>query len=171
MKDLLKKSDGSFRIDLDQLYFPFVEKLFNVLQACRERGQDYYPIYGYRSWALQHQLRMKFLNGTGGRAAPAGDSAHNYGLAVDVAADSDMKRLGLQPSWEEKKYAILGEETKKAGLVWGGGFNDMPHVQWPGYVSGKDMAVLRKIWKASEGADEQAKLQAIWQYLDALSGK
>lgn len=168
--DLLKR-DGKMRIDLDLCYFPFVEKALRVLAACRTRGQDYMPTFGHRSWAQQHQLRQNFLNKTGGQAAPAGLSAHNYGLAWDVCADGDKDKGGLQPSWDVKRYVILGEEAEREGLVWGGRFNDSPHIQWPGFVNGTQLRVLQNIWNdCPKTSTDTQKLRAVWLYLDALAG-
>lgn len=167
--ELLKLKDGRMRIDLDRCYGPFLGKALKVLAACRERGQDYYPTFGYRSWAQQHQLRQAFLTGKGGKAAPAGESAHNYGLAWDVCADSDQTKPGLQPNWSTDRYKILGEETKKAGLVWGGSFNDSPHIQWPGYVNGAQLRTLQKVWKTCpQEASDLQRLCAVWQYIEVL---
>lgn len=52
--------------------------------------------YGFRSMAEQKALHDKFLDG-GPLAAPAGRSAHNFGLAVDVAINVDGKIV----SWSE----------------------------------------------------------------------
>jgi hypothetical protein len=54
--DLLKKLDGSFRINLDQLYEPFFEAVLDVLAACRKRGQDFCPTHGFRSFSEQSAL-------------------------------------------------------------------------------------------------------------------
>ena len=167
--DLLKDIQGRFRIDLDKCYGRFIEKCLRVLAACRSRGQDYMPTHGFRSWPQQHQLRQAYLSGKGGKAAPAGLSAHNYGLAWDVAADSDPGRTGLQPSWQAKHYKILGEETKREGLVWGGSFNDSPHIQWPGFVNAEQLRVLQNVWRnCPSEASEIQRLNAVWQYIEAL---
>lgn len=154
------------RVNLDLIYPPLLEDVLEVLAACRKRGADYYAIFGYRSWAEQHQLRQRYLNGTGGRAAPAGYSAHNYGLAFDFARDGDPAKAGLQPVWNAKDYDVLGDEAQKRGLVWGASFNDRPHVQIAKYVSGGQLEPLRKVWNATAG-DQAAKLRAVWAYVDA----
>jgi len=63
--------------------------------------------YGYRSIAEQAELHTKYLAG-GPRAAPPGESAHNFGLAVDVVLDADPDKPGLQASWD----------TKHPGWIW-----------------------------------------------------
>jgi peptidoglycan L-alanyl-D-glutamate endopeptidase CwlK len=78
--------------------------------------------------------------------APAGLSAHNYGLGVDF-----VRMVGVTPSWHEGDYATLGEEAAKVGLEWGGHWRepDRPHVQWPGYVTTQQLLPLRKVYLAN----------------------
>lgn len=161
---LFKKADGVFRVDIGKLYPPFLEKLMNVLAACSARGADYYVTEGFRSWGRSHSLYLAFLNG-GPRAAPAGFSGHNYGLAVDVTHDSDLTIPGLQPDWKADNYIILGEEVRAGGLAWGGDYKsgqpDRPHIAWPGYDSKPALAKLHDAWLA-ENSTADDKLQAVW---------
>lgn len=64
---------------------------------------SWYITFGFRSLAEQAKLYEIYQNG-GPRAAPAGKSAHNFGLAVDVVVDID-KKAGLQASWDERQEA------------------------------------------------------------------
>lgn len=152
------------RIDLDLLYPPFRDLMFEVIAACRAKGSFYVAQYGFRSWPQQHQLRLAWLNKQGGRAAPAGYSAHQYGLAIDFVADQFPDTPGLQPDWTDAAYDCLGREAQGAGLIWGVGFGDRPHVQWPGYVSGTELQPLLDIWKTSVGTD-LARLGKVWQHV------
>lgn len=156
------------RVYLGAYYPPFLDRVLEARAKAAERGAQYVSEHGFRSWALQHQLRGLFLAGKGGRAAPAGLSAHQYGLADDCTADADPVKPGLQPTWEPKRYAILGEESQRVGLIWGASFNDRPHTQWPGFVSASELKVLQKIWREASDATDDMKLRAIWQYLSAL---
>ena len=135
------------RINLDQLYLPFLTKVLEVLAACRDRGADYYAISGYRSPGEQAALYFQ------GRTAPGlvvtnakpYESSHNFGLAIDVCRDGLIDRRGLQPDYRPASYGVLGEEAAKVGLVWGGTWKkpDRPHVQWPGFVTAGELAALR----------------------------
>lgn len=154
------------RIDLDLIYPPFLERVLDGLAACRARGFDYFATRGFASWAKQHQLYMAFLNGTGGRAAPAGSSSHNYGLALDFTFDADRKKPGLQPSWKEREYDVLGEEMQKLGLHWGANYNDRPHVSWPTHVNGKQLRGLGSIAMQHGGTDTTEGRLAVWRHLD-----
>lgn len=152
------------RIDLDKIYPPFLERALTLLARCRKRGADYVAIFGYRSYAEQAQLHANYLAGKGGRAAPPGASAHNYGLAIDFARDADASAPGLQPDWSDAAYRILGEEAAKLGLHWGAGYGDRPHISWPGYVSASDLAPLRLVWERSRGTDAE-RLAEVWRHI------
>lgn len=92
---------------------------------------SWYVTEGFRSLERSAQLYAAYLKG-GPRAAPAGKSAHNFGLAIDVSLDGDPSKPGNQPTWN----------TKMAGWVWlkersiphprlrnGWSFNDWPHIE------------------------------------------
>lgn len=114
---------------------------------------DWYVTEGYRSPERSAKLYDEYINGVwiigpdgqwvrgkkGPRAAPAGKSAHNFGLAIDVVLDGDAAKPGLQVSWN----------TKAAGWTWlktasiihprlknGWSFSDWPHLErfkWENY--------------------------------------
>lgn len=152
------------RIDLDLLYTPFLERLLEAKARARARGVDYYSLEGYRTYGRSHFLYGQWLSGKGGRAAPAGASSHNFGLATDECRDIDLTKPGLQPRWKDADYDILGEEVQRLGLHWGAGYGDRPHVSWPGFVSRAQLAPLDKIYRHTEG-DLAVKLQAVWLHV------
>lgn len=154
------------RVYLGAYYPPFREKIIEMKRRCYERGCEYWSEFGYRSFALQADLRKKYLAGMGGKAAPAGYSAHQFGLADDSTRDRSLTP-GLQPTWEQKAYDVLGEEAARIGLAWGARYADRPHVQWPGFENGTQLAPLRKIFLDHPGATEDECLRACWAYLDA----
>lgn len=171
------------RVYLGGYYPRFREKSLRVRAACFARKAQYVSEYGYRSMSIQRQLRnnyqLKLANaltpaqlkqGLGGRAAPPGLSGHQYGLAEDVTADSNVTLAGLQPSWDPAAYVVYGEECEREGLVWGQSFGDMPHSNLSHFTSGSELAVLLKIWEACPyGTTDDARLVAVWNYLDALA--
>lgn len=147
------------RVDLDRVYPPFVAVSLEVITGCAARGVRYVATHGFRDLSEQAQLRRLYVEGKGGKASPAGLSAHNYGLAFDFVCDASP-RPGVQPDWRESAYLVLGEEAMKAGLVWGGRFGDSPHVQWPGYVNALQLTPLRTLVQQSSLADVWARLDA-----------
>lgn len=99
----------------------------------------WYVLSGLRTMEEQAALHRIALAG-GPRAAPPGRSAHNYGLAVDVALDGNMGTPGLQPD-----YKVV----RNSGWLWlrdviaphprlssGWRYGDWPHIerfQWVKY--------------------------------------
>ena len=150
------------RVDLDRVYLPFVAVALEVVARCEARGATYVATFGFRSVEEQAELRRLFLAGKGGKAAPGGLSAHNYGIAFDFVRDGDA-RVGVQPDWRLPAYKVLGEEAVKAGLIWGGSFGDAPHVQWPGYVSAVQLGSLRLLTARREPP-------AVWEHFDKERG-
>ncbi|WP_002640252.1 M15 family metallopeptidase [Myxococcus hansupus] len=115
------------RVDLDRVYLPFSAVSLEVIARCAARGIRYVATHGFRDLTEQAELRRLYLAGKCGKASPAGLSAQNYGLAFDFVCDASP-RPGAQSDWREPAYRVLGEESAKAGLVWGGRFGDSPHV-------------------------------------------
>jgi peptidoglycan L-alanyl-D-glutamate endopeptidase CwlK len=66
--------------------------------------------------------------------------------------------------WAGPHYDCLGEVMQARGLVWGGSWNtlDRPHVQWPGYVTAKELAPLLPLMKDASTPDVQKRLQNAW---------
>lgn len=95
---------------------------------------------GRRSLELQAQLRERHLAG-GPLAAAPGESAHNYGLAVDVAPDLDSDPVnGLQPNWILKSAPwiwLKANTVPHPRLRSGWSFGDSGHIErfrWRRYI-------------------------------------
>lgn len=156
------------RVDTSLLYPPFLELLKRVLAECRQEGADYWAICGTRTPTEQAALYFQ------GRTAPGPivtnaqpwHSAHQYGIAVDLCRDANLDRAGLQPSWKREDYALLGRVCARRGLTWGGTFKfyDAPHVQWPGYVSARELAPLKAVATQSPGSPPEY-LRRVWDVL------
>ena len=159
------KGENLFRrLDVSLLYPPFFAVVSAAVERCRARGHEYVATYGFRNYHEQGALHLKWKMGAGGKAAPAGLSAHQYGLAADFTADLREDKPGLQPDFRLPEYDVLGEEVRRVGLVWGASFGDAPHVQWPGYLTAKQLLPLRA-YVATFG--EAVALPRIWAVLDA----
>jgi len=94
---------------------------------------------GYRGLAEQAELWRIYRAG-GPKAAPAGKSAHNYGLAIDVVPDGDTGRPGIQPDWSGSSHAWkwLGDAVDAhPRLRHGRHFGDSPHIERLGWTQYK----------------------------------
>lgn len=151
-------------VNLDLFYPRFLEKLLRVKAACKARGALYLTTEGYRSMDRSAELFKAYQEG-GNRAAPPGSSGHNFGISSDEA-------LIIQPSpnrvirWNKEDFAVLREELAKEGLLSGAVYGDYPHVDFPGFVTGKELAPLRQIWDRHKNLDTLPRLKKVWQYLD-----
>lgn len=158
------------RCNLDLIYPPFLAVALEVIAECRRYGSEYWATRGCASFAEQDAKYAQGRTAPGPivTAARGGSSAHNYGLAFDFTADGDTVTQGLQPFWNSNAYDMLGLKAEKSELVWGGHWTkpDRPHVQWAGYVTGKELEPLRLKYLAAKGT-ELEKLQAVWKYIDA----
>lgn len=92
----------------------------------------WWVISGRRTLAEQTRLWQVYQAG-GPRAAPPGRSAHNYGLAVDLALDMDPLALGLQPSWKVAKSRgwlwLRDAAAAHPRLASGWRYGDWPHLE------------------------------------------
>jgi peptidoglycan LD-endopeptidase CwlK len=160
------------RIDLDLLYAPFLEKLLDMLADCQVQQREYVATLGYRTWVQQDEYYAQ------GRTRPGpiitnargGESAHNYGIAVDFFA-SKPHAVGTPaiPDWTPGAYDLLGQMAKLRGLEWGGDwgrFPDRPHVQWPGYDTAVTLAPLRAAYLQDPAEMVEDKLHRVWSVLD-----
>lgn len=151
------------RIDSTKLYPPFASALAAMLDEAMRAGAQFWAISGFRAYAEQQALYDQ------GRATPgkvvsnakAGESAHNFGIAVDLCRDGLVDRAGLQPDYKPEAYEMLRELAPKYGLVWGGAwkFRDNPHVQMPHYVTARDLEPLRYCY-------ESGGLVSVFAFLD-----
>lgn len=157
------------RIDVSMLYPPFLERLKALLDEAHSLGADFFVISGFRDYAAQSALYAqgrtvdgKHTPGPKVTNAKAGESVHNFGLGADVCRDGLLDRSGLQPDYRPESYEILRELAPKHGLVWGGSWltPDYPHVQWPGFVTAKQLAPLKDRFEAMG-------LKSAFDYLDA----
>ncbi len=146
-------------VNLDLLYPPFLEALLDCLMECHLLNSSYKVYSGHRPFEEQEELYKKHLQG-GPRAAPPGLSAHNYGLAIDCA-----RIVAGKLSWDAKDYAEMEATAPKHGLITGKSFNDQPHVQFPGYVTGAQLLPLKALYSGMTQGDELSKLKLVWETL------
>lgn len=134
-------------IGLESQFYGDIEKLLD------ESPHTWYVTFAVRSLKEQAILYEKHLKG-GPLAAPPGQSAHNFGLAVDVCLDRDVNKRGLQMDWNTAHdgWKWLFDAVKKhPRLKSGVSFGDAPHIEslkWKGgryAASGKLSLDLAKL--------------------------
>lgn len=112
----------------------FTQPVLRVLARLQERGYSFVLLEGYRSPERQEKLANLGSHVTSARAF---QSKHQFGLAVDLAPVRDGRLvISERDPWALRAYMVLGEETEKAGLTWGGRwwFKDYGHVEAAGPV-------------------------------------
>lgn len=82
-----------------------------------EEGIDARVVSSFRSLAEQRKLHDAYVRGRGGRAAPPGSSAHNFGLAVDVNLARAGKALDAFSREGRRAYAALHDVAARYGLA------------------------------------------------------
>lgn len=159
-------ADLLMRLDLDKIYAPFLDAILEVVASCRKQGTDYWALRGFATYGEQMALWCQGRTQPGPIVtyAKAGESMHNFGLAIDFCPDALHMKPGLQPDWRPEKFDLLGSECFAAGLVWGGKWKrpDRPHVQWP--LPQHALPLVRKAFEADG-------LAAAWAVVDGLRGK
>jgi peptidoglycan LD-endopeptidase CwlK len=101
-----------------------VMALYLKAQALMPAGVTIRIVQGLRTFAEQHALYLQRPSVT---KADAGQSYHNYGLAIDFCLMQDGKLI-----WEvNDSWMKVVKVFKDAGYEWGGEwkFKDNPHLQ------------------------------------------
>lgn len=107
----------------------FQQRVLAIYAVMKQRGYEMALVEGYRSPARQAELSAA------GKAtrAKAGQSCHQYGLAVDSAILKDGKlQWNMNDRWVKDGYFLYGDLAEQAGLTWGGNWRsikDYVHVE------------------------------------------
>jgi peptidoglycan L-alanyl-D-glutamate endopeptidase CwlK len=153
------------RIDISLIEPDFRLRVELALQELSRSGVVFVATCGYRSPTDQDALYAsgRTISGPIITHARAWESAHQFGLAIDVVRDIDDKP-GVQPSWQASDYLPLAMATQKFGLVWGGlwRFPDAPHIQDERVLTSYQMAALKSAWRMSSAMTSQDKLRMVW---------
>lgn len=151
------------RIDTTKLYPPFAAALKAMLDDAFQQGISYWAVSGFRTYGEQMALWQQGRTSPGPvvTRAKGGESAHNFGIAVDLCRDGIINRAGLQADYKPESYEMLAVLAPAYGLVWGGSWAhpDRPHVQLPNYVTSAQMEPLRYSY-------ELGGLVNVFTYLD-----
>ena len=100
-------------------------------------------VSGYRSFAEQTVLYNQGRTTAGNKVtnAKAGESYHNYGLAIDVCEIKNGKAI-----WDVAMYKKIAPYAKNEGFAWGGdwkSFQDNPHFDM---AKGKSTLELKNLY-------------------------
>jgi peptidoglycan L-alanyl-D-glutamate endopeptidase CwlK len=157
------------RIKAQELYPEFLRLVICSLESALANGHPFYVTSGERTFDEQAKLyaygRTDKSKGVVTTVGP-GQSAHNYGIAVDAAYDLDPDKAGLQPSWEKDHLVHWADAAVANGLDAGyywESFFDGPHVQLD--IRSKGISPRKQLLQKYQ---KGGKL-AVFQYLDTFS--
>lgn len=119
---------------LDPAMFPLAMRF---VAECAAAGLEVLIYCTYRSIEEQDKLYAQGRTEPGPIVTNArgGESAHNFGLALD-----GVPTVGGKPAWDApidgELWQKYGKCAREAGLEWGGDwpkFKDAPHCQYPNW--------------------------------------
>ncbi len=117
-----------------------------IIRAEKELGIKLRVTSALRTWQEQTKLYNQGRTSPGKRVtdAKAGQSYHNYGLAIDV-----VEIRNGQPIWENSNWQKIADLGKSLGFKWGGDWRkpDRPHFE---YNFGKHHTELAKMYHAGK---------------------
>jgi hypothetical protein len=126
---------GTEREKLDELTDRFRPMAAAVLADAHAAGLEFFLGEAYRSSEKSDAMAQAYAAGLGPRAAPGGQSGHNFREALDV----NLTRGGrVISSVLDPDYQRFGAIVKAHGAVWGGDFTgekDDPHFEHPDWRS------------------------------------
>jgi peptidoglycan LD-endopeptidase CwlK len=134
------------------------EMIRQFINRTAESGITILIYFVDRSFDLQNELFQRPFNGKDDDGdgfvdeadekvtnAKAGQSYHNYALAIDVVETKNGVALWKNPNWTK-----IGEIGESVGFEWGGRWTkllDRPHFQFP---KGTNYRYLLGLWKAGK---------------------
>lgn len=143
-------------IDINKLHPAIREMATKFLAEAKEKGIDLRITFGIRTFEEQNALYNQEHDGIDNDGngiiddrkehvtnAKAGQSFHNYGLAIDVIPFVEGK-----PDWNTKLWPEISAIGKGLGFAWGGdwhSFKDLPHFEYPPNTSWKQLMHLKEI--------------------------
>lgn len=116
----------------ERIHPEFQQRVLALYRVMEEQyGYRMVLVEGFRSAQRQAELAAK---GPGVTRAGAGQSCHQYGLAVDSALYRDGKlQWDMRDPWVRRGYFLYGELAQQVGLEWGGSWRsikDYVHLEW-----------------------------------------
>ncbi len=163
----INRGTMSMIADLESLHPYFRDRVLALIRICKSNGIDLAIVETYRTHAKQTEYKTMGRKYT---RTKAGQSKHQYGLAIDV-----VPMIDSIPQWKNiKLWRKIGPIGERLGLRWGGRWHklfDPGHFEWTGglltydLAKGKlppvpasaqypcleeDLRALRRHWKAWE---------------------
>lgn len=121
------------------------ERVEDIADALFKQSVVVEVVSGLRTYAEQSKLYAQGRSAPGKRVtnARAGESWHNFGLAVDLCP---MKRGAFDWDAPRPVWSIIGVTAQLHGLQWGGTWKtpDLPHVQLPVTYTLAELRALRQ---------------------------
>ena len=116
----------------ERIHPEFQQRVLALYRVMEEQyGYRMVLVEGFRSAQRQAELAAK---GAGVTRAGAGQSCHQYGMAVDSALYRDGKlQWDMRDPWVRRGYFLYGELAQQVGLEWGGSWRsikDYVHLEW-----------------------------------------
>lgn len=122
--------------DLESLHPYFRDKVLDLMNACKKKGIELALVETYRTPTKQSEYRKMGRRYT---RTKAGQSKHQYGLAVDI-----VPIVNGVPQWKNYKlWRKIGPIGERLGLRWGGRWRklyDPCHFEWTGGVLASELA-------------------------------
>lgn len=114
--------------DLESLHPYFRDKVIEMIRLCRAKGIELVVVETYRTHAKQTEYKRMGRRYT---RTKAGQSKHQYGLAVDLVPVIDSI-----PQWKNYRlWRKIGPIGERLGFRWGGRWRrlyDPCHFEWTG---------------------------------------
>jgi peptidoglycan L-alanyl-D-glutamate endopeptidase CwlK len=121
--------------DLESLHPYFRDKVLALIRECKAKGIHLAVVETYRTPAKQNEYKTMGRRYT---RAKAGQSKHQYGLAVDV-----VPMIDSIPQWRNTRlWRKIGPIGERLGLRWGGRWRklyDPAHFEWTGGLMAADL--------------------------------
>jgi hypothetical protein len=121
--------------DLESLHPYFRDRVLELIRICKSKGIELALVETYRTPTKQMEYRKMGRRYT---RSTAGQSKHQYGLAVDVVPVIDSI-----PQWKNMRlWRKIGPIGERLGLRWGGRWRrlfDPCHFEWTGGLLSADL--------------------------------
>ena len=132
----INRGSMSMISDLESLHPYFRDKVLELISICKSKGIQVAIVETYRTHAKQTEYKTMGRKYT---RTKAGQSKHQYGLAIDI-----VPMIDSIPQWRNiKLWKKIGPIGERLGLRWGGRWHklfDPGHFEWTGGLLTYDLA-------------------------------